>query len=54
MWSGDRLRIIGISPIGRATCQRLDMNDECHDEGAIVRARRLWLKGGWHPPPGDL
>ena len=40
--------------MGRATCKRLDMNDDEHDEGAIIKARRLWLRGGWHPPVHDL
>ena len=54
VWSRNRLEIIGASPLGRATNQRLDMNDNSHDEGAITKARRLWLKGGWHPPQSDL
>lgn len=53
VWSCDCLKIVATSAIGRATCKRLDMNDEEHDEGAIVKARRLWLKGGWHPPSAD-
>ena len=53
VWSADCLRIVGTSSIGRATCKRLDMNDDEHDEGAIIKARRLWLKGGWHPPAND-
>ena len=53
IWSRDCLQIIGISETGRATCKRLDMNDDEHDEGAIVKARRWWLKGGWHPPSAD-
>ncbi|MEL7352066.1 MAG: HNH endonuclease signature motif containing protein [Cyanobacteria bacterium P01_A01_bin.116] len=52
-WSSDSLRIIGVNAIGRATCLRLDMNDDSHDEGAIIKARRLWLRGGWHPPKSD-
>ena len=53
MWTADGLRIIGITPIGRATCHRLDLNDERHNEGSIVKARRLWVRGGWHPPEAD-
>ena len=52
-WSRDGLRIEGQSSIGRATCQRLDLNDDDHDEGAIIKARRLWKRGGWHPPDSD-
>jgi hypothetical protein len=47
------VRIIGITPIGRATCDRLDLNDDRHDEGSICKARRLWMRGGWHPPAND-
>jgi HNH endonuclease len=54
MWAADGQRILGITPIGRATIDRLDMNDDCHDDGAILRARRLWIRGGWHPPLNDL
>ncbi len=52
-WSKDGLRIIAISNIARATLQRLDMNDDNHDENAIIKARRLWIRGGWHPPEDD-
>ena len=47
------MEITGITPIGRATCNRLDLNDERHNEGSIVKARRLWMRGGWHPPNED-
>jgi hypothetical protein len=53
IWSQDGTEIIGITPIGRATVHRLDMNDHRHDGGSIRRARRLWMQGGWHPPDGD-
>ncbi|RRR66812.1 MAG: HNH endonuclease [Candidatus Viridilinea halotolerans] len=53
VWSADGQRISGTTPLGRATIQRLDMNDAWHDDGAIIRARRLWVRGGWHPPPDD-
>ncbi|AFY72228.1 restriction endonuclease [Synechococcus sp. PCC 7502] len=54
IWSDDAQRILGISDIGRATVKRLDMNDDDHDDGSILRARRLWTRGGWHPPSSDL
>ena len=53
VWSADRLQIIGKTSIGRATCHRLDLNDDRHNDRFIVRARALWLTGGWHPPDGD-
>jgi hypothetical protein len=52
-WSADGQNIFGISAIGRATLNRLDLNDDFHDDGSIKRARRLWIRGGWHPPTVD-
>ena len=52
-WSADGLEIMGITPTGRGTCDRLDLNDLYHNEGAIIRARRLWIRAGWHPPSND-
>ncbi|MEQ8465803.1 HNH endonuclease [Coleofasciculus sp. E1-EBD-02] len=53
IWSADGLKIIGKTSVGRATCERLDLNDDYHNDGSIVKARRLWVRGGWHPPDGD-
>jgi len=53
IWSTDSLKIIGITATGRATCNRLDLNDERHNEESIIKARRFWVKGGWHPPNED-
>ncbi|MEE3718671.1 HNH endonuclease signature motif containing protein [Tumidithrix elongata RA019] len=53
IWSINGQKILGVSPIGRATIDRLDMNDERHDDASIQRARRLWIRGGWHPPIHD-
>lgn len=44
-WSDDRIQIIGLTPIGRATVSALKMNNEY-----IVVARRHWVQAGWHPP----
>ena len=44
-WSEDGTQIIGLTPCGRATVETLKMN---HLQ--IVRARRLWVSVGWHPP----
>lgn len=53
IWEKNGLVIRGRTSIGRATCDRLDLNDQKHNEGAIVKARRLWIQGGWHPPSQD-
>lgn len=54
IWTADGLSILGITPTGRATCARLDMNDERYDEDDSIRnARRFWVQAGWHPPQED-
>ena len=53
IWSADGLEIMGITPTGRGTCDRLDLNDRYHNERAIIKARRLWIRAGWHPPSSD-
>ena len=53
-WTQDGIRIISNTPIGRATCDRLDMNDDRYpDEDSIRSVRRLWVSAGWHPPADD-
>lgn len=44
-WSEDGVLVIGLTPTGRATIERLRMN-----RPAVVAARRLWVSAGWHPP----
>ena len=44
-WSEDSVQIVGLTPCGRATVGTLKMNNP-----QIVRARRLWVSVGWHPP----
>jgi hypothetical protein len=39
--------------VGRATVNRLDLNDEVRGSGEIMRARKAWVKVGWHPPSTD-
>jgi hypothetical protein len=48
-WNQDGGRIIGLTPVGRATIIALKMN---HPD--IVAARRLWVSAGWHPPSEQL
>lgn len=44
-WSNDGTRVIGRTPVGRATVAALSLNSRLR-----VRARALWVKAGWHPP----
>ena len=55
VWIEEGIAIAGITPIGRATCIRLDLNDTRYPEDDSIRAtRRLWVKTGLHPPASDL
>ncbi len=44
-WSDDGLTIIGVTAIGRATVEALQLNNDY-----IIPARRHWVLAGWHPP----
>ncbi len=44
-WNEDFTQILGITPVGRATIDRLKMN-----RPKVVNSRRVWRKAGWHPP----
>jgi len=43
-WTDDGVRIIGLTPVGRATVNALRLNNPY-----IVPARRFWVVAGWHP-----
>jgi hypothetical protein len=45
-WSDDGLRILGTTPIGRATVLALHLSD---DPDALL-VRSYWVSAGWHPP----
>jgi hypothetical protein len=45
-WSADSLRLIGLSPIGRATIEALHLN-----RAPVVNLRRMLHALGKHPPP---
>ncbi len=45
-WTTDGLRIIGKTPMGRATASLLRLAD---DPDAIL-VRSFWVEAGWHPP----
>lgn len=47
IWHENGLYIAGISPVGRATVSALRMNNEW-----VLRARRVWIRAGIHPPVG--
>jgi len=53
IWAKDGIKVLGTTSTGRATCNRLDINDERRDEPSIQIARRLWVTAGWHPPESD-
>jgi HNH endonuclease len=53
IWSVDSLRIIGTTAIGRATCNRLDLNDERREEPFIQNARQQWVVAKLHPAFDD-
>lgn len=44
-WSEDGRLVLGLTPIGRATVERLRLN-----QAVLVRAREHWIRAGWHPP----
>lgn len=53
-WSPDGKTIIGTTPVGRATCERLDLNDERYPvDDSIRSARGFWVTAGLHPPEND-
>jgi hypothetical protein len=43
-WTADGLRVLGLTPVGRATIVALQMNNL-----SIRRARQVWVSSGWHP-----
>jgi hypothetical protein len=45
VWDDDGIRLLGLTPMGRATVVALNMNNE-----DILHARRNWVGVGWHPP----
>ncbi|WP_395095157.1 HNH endonuclease [Armatimonas sp.] len=49
LWSDDTLEIIGKTPTGRATVERLKLNRE-----STVEARRLLEVWGMHPPQAEI
>ena len=48
-WTINGLNLIGLTPSGRATINRLRINRD-----GVVASRRLWVQAGWYPPKMDL
>jgi hypothetical protein len=44
-WSALGDRIVGLTPVGRATVTALRLN-----RPTLVTARQAWVQVGWHPP----
>lgn len=44
-WSRNQTRVVGRSPVGRATIEALRLN-----RPVLVRARKVWVRHGLHPP----
>ncbi len=45
VWSDDGQQISGLTAIGRATVEALRLNNDW-----LMRARRIWISAGLHPP----
>jgi len=44
-WHRNGVEIVGLTSVGRATIDKLNMNNFF-----VVRSRTVWREGGWHPP----
>jgi hypothetical protein len=45
-WADDGLRILGLTPVGRATVAALHRSDDAD----ALEVRSYWVLAGWHPP----
>jgi hypothetical protein len=45
VWNDDGTRILGLTPIGRATVEKLQLN-----RSGLVHLRRILVEAGEHPP----
>jgi hypothetical protein len=45
-WADDKIRIVGLTAVGRATVAALHLSD---DPDALL-VRSYWVEAGWHPP----
>lgn len=54
VWIENGAVIREVTPTGRATCDRLDLNDMRYPENDSIQAtRRFWIQIGLHPPADD-
>jgi 5-methylcytosine-specific restriction endonuclease McrA len=54
VWTESGTVIQGVTPTGRATCIRLDLNDTRYPMNDSIRGtRQFWIQTGLHPPPQD-
>jgi 5-methylcytosine-specific restriction endonuclease McrA len=53
-WTENGTVIQGVTPTGRATCIRLDLNDTRYPTDDSIRGtRQFWSRTGLHPPAHD-
>jgi len=45
-WTTEGTYVVGLTRIGRATLEALQLNNQY-----VVETRRFWVEVGWHPPP---
>jgi hypothetical protein len=45
-WSEDGLRVVGLTPTGRATVAALHLDSD----PIALEVRSYWVAAGWHPP----
>lgn len=54
VWIKSGVIIQGVTPTGRATCDRLDLNDLRYpEEDSIQATRQFWIQTKLHPPASD-
>ncbi len=55
VWENNATEIKGITEVGRATCDRFDLNDLRYSQEDSIRATRLfWTQTGLHLPDDDF
>lgn len=47
-WDNSRIVLLGKTATGRATIERLKINDV-----DMILSRKVWVAAGWHPPKFD-